>query len=225
MDLAVVSKSGGRPAARVEAFLNLSARSPLAVACGRLGRRRVPPWEELACSPSVKILDIPLATAFLLGPRPARALCLLPSRSQWICSSTLSSLPVSDHKSAFLSSSLVRQCTWSASDANANLGYACGKHGLEVDVVAMDRQEVPYSKTHRLGMANTVLLLHNIVPIHIIILISAASLVTKDVNSITRDDDRRAEQVVWVVGGFAGLSRVVGTQWRMLVGDLQLDAT
>ena len=51
----------------------------------------MPPWEELArfvsssfaprvvltppsSSPSVKILDIPLAVAFRLGPRPARAL-------------------------------------------------------------------------------------------------------------------------------------------------------
>ena len=91
MDLAVVSESGGRPAARVEAFLNLSARSPFAIACRQLGRRRVPLWEELArfvsssfapqlvltppsSSPSVKVLDIPLAVAFRLGPRPARAL-------------------------------------------------------------------------------------------------------------------------------------------------------
>ena len=90
MDLAVVSESGGRPAARVEAFLNFSARSPFAIACGQLERRRVLLWEELArfvsssfalqlvltppsSSPSVKILNIPLAVAFLLCTRPARA--------------------------------------------------------------------------------------------------------------------------------------------------------
>ncbi|KAL1725153.1 hypothetical protein EV714DRAFT_240199 [Schizophyllum commune] len=141
MDLAVVSKSSGRPAARVEAFLNLSARSPLAIACGRLGRRRVPPWEELACSPSVKILDIPLAIAFLLGTRPARAL---------------------------------------------------RRRDMEVDMVVMDRQKVPYLKRHRFGMANTVLLPRDNIPVHIIILIS---LVTKA--SSGREEDLLALVASW----------------------------
>ena len=156
MDLAVVSESGGRPAARVEAFLNLSARSPFAIACGQLGRRRVPLWEELArfvsssfapqlvltppsSSPSVKILNIPLAVAFRLGTRPARApwyvvsrqsltsAHLLPrariliSSSSWSlsCSLILCTIP---HHLRYLSRCLVPCCVVSCS--RARNGYA-----------------------------------------------------------------------------------------------------
>ena len=156
MDLAVVSKSSGRPAARVEAFLNLSARSPFAIACGQLGRRRVPLWEELArfvsssfapqlvltppsSSPSVKILNIPLAVAFRLGTRPARAPWYVESRqsltsahllprarilissSSWSlsCSLILCTIP---HHLRYLSRCLVPCCVVSCS--RARNGYA-----------------------------------------------------------------------------------------------------